>query len=239
MFSGSMRVLSNPISCTAPPNSGSESQIICLITTFISRTSYNKKKEFCSQEVSKFEEKLKFCMPQKRSTNQSICVLQTTMLECKKTFTCPFCKFKSQRSITSNTQTRLSPSLVLAYIICLLRFLHDKFSDHGGAEFHQVWEDVCSCCPHLQVIHSLNTRKATRWNMTELRFIDINSNHLKCTMTISRAGKMPRLARVLKNASLFCGCSVCENAQNSLTKFTWEVEMQRLISSSQKKCTFK
>lgn len=42
------------------------------------------------------------------------------------------------------------------------------------------------------------------------------------TMTISRAGKMPRLARVLKNASLFCGCRVCENAQNSLTKFTWE-----------------
>lgn len=46
MFSGSMRVLSSPISCTAPPNSGSESQIICLITTFISRTSY---KEKCTQ----------------------------------------------------------------------------------------------------------------------------------------------------------------------------------------------
>jgi len=40
MFSGSMSVLSRPISWTAPPNSGSESQIICLITTFISRTSY-------------------------------------------------------------------------------------------------------------------------------------------------------------------------------------------------------
>lgn len=39
-------------------------------------------------------------------------------------------------------------------------------------------------------------------------------------MTISRAGKMPRFARVLKKASLFCGCNVCEKAQNSLTKFT-------------------
>lgn len=40
MFSGSMSVLSSPISWTAPPNSGSESQIICLITTLISRTSW-------------------------------------------------------------------------------------------------------------------------------------------------------------------------------------------------------
>lgn len=39
MFSGSMSVLSRPMSWTAPPNSGSESQIICLITTLISRTS--------------------------------------------------------------------------------------------------------------------------------------------------------------------------------------------------------
>lgn len=43
MFSGSMSVLSRPISWTAPPNSGSESQIICLITTFISRTSCKQK----------------------------------------------------------------------------------------------------------------------------------------------------------------------------------------------------
>lgn len=43
-----------------------------------------------------------------------------------------------------------------AYVVRLLRFLHDKLPDHGGAEFHQVREDVCSCCPHLQVIHSLN-----------------------------------------------------------------------------------
>lgn len=42
MFSGSMSVLSKPICWTAPPNSGSESQIICLITTFISRTSWVK-----------------------------------------------------------------------------------------------------------------------------------------------------------------------------------------------------
>lgn len=45
MFSGSMRVLSSPISWTAPPNSGSESQIICLITTFISKTSCKQKKQ--------------------------------------------------------------------------------------------------------------------------------------------------------------------------------------------------
>ena len=35
---------------------------------------------------------------------------------------------------------------------------------------------------------------------------------------------MPRLARVLKKASLFCGCNVCEKAQNSLKKFTWKEE---------------
>lgn len=40
---------------------------------------------------------------------------------------------------------------------------------------------------------------------------------------------MPRLARVLKKASLFCGCSVCENAQNSLTKFTWGDKMVRMV----------
>ena len=44
------------------------------------------------------------------------------------------------------------------------------------------------------------------------------------TMTISRAGRMPRFARVLKKASLFCGCKVCEKAQNSLKKFTCEEE---------------
>jgi hypothetical protein len=43
-------------------------------------------------------------------------------------------------------------------------------------------------------------------------------------MTISRAGRMPRFARVLKKASLFCGCKVCEKAQNSLKKFTCEEE---------------
>lgn len=47
------------------------------------------------------------------------------------------------------------------------------------------------------------------------------------TMTISRAGKMPRLARVLKKASRFCGCNVCEKAQNSFTKFTWNLEGEK------------
>lgn len=43
-----------------------------------------------------------------------------------------------------------------AYIIRLLWLLHDKLPDHGGTELHQVREDVCSCCPHLQVVHTLN-----------------------------------------------------------------------------------
>lgn len=51
-------------------------------------------------------------------------------------------------------------------------------------------------------------------------------------MTISRAGKMPRLARVLKKASLFCGCNVCENAQNSLTKFTWRENVVEVVEQS-------
>lgn len=128
MFSGSMRVLRSPISCTAPPNSGSESQIICLITTFISNTSYGKKKD------------------------------------------CQFCKFNAEISVISNTQTGSLTSFLLAYIICLLRFLHDKLSDHGGAEFHQVWEDVCRCSPHLQIIHSLNKRKAVATNVWHTEF---------------------------------------------------------------------
>lgn len=37
----------------------------------------------------------------------------------------------------SNTN-RVVDIILHAYIIGLLRFLHDKFSDHGGAEFHQV-----------------------------------------------------------------------------------------------------
>ena len=43
------------------------------------------------------------------------------------------------------------------------------------------------------------------------------------TITISRAGRIPNFARVLKNASLFWGCNVWENAQNSLKKLTCNV----------------
>lgn len=39
MFSGSTSVLSNPINCTAPPNSGSVSQIMCSMIRFINRMS--------------------------------------------------------------------------------------------------------------------------------------------------------------------------------------------------------
>jgi hypothetical protein len=44
-------------------------------------------------------------------------------------------------------------------------------------------------------------------------------NHI-ITITISRAGRIPNFAKVLKNASLFWGCKVWENAQNSLKKLT-------------------
>lgn len=42
------------------------------------------------------------------------------------------------------------------------------------------------------------------------------------TNMTSSAGSMPIFDKVLKNASLFWGCSVCENAQNSFRKFTWK-----------------
>lgn len=45
------------------------------------------------------------------------------------------------------------------------------------------------------------------------------------TITISRAGRIPNFAKVLKKASLFWGCSVWENAQNSLKKLTCEVKV--------------
>lgn len=43
------------------------------------------------------------------------------------------------------------------------------------------------------------------------------------TITISRAGRIPNFAKVLKNASLFWGCNVWENAQNSLKKLTYRI----------------
>ena len=45
---------------------------------------------------------------------------------------------------------------------------------------------------------------------------------------ISRAGRTPRLCSVLKKLSRDCGCSVCENVQNSLRKST----DSRRVSSS-------
>lgn len=44
------------------------------------------------------------------------------------------------------------------------------------------------------------------------------------TSMTSSAGKMPMFDNVLKKASLFWGCNVCENAQNSLRKFTYKTE---------------
>lgn len=42
------------------------------------------------------------------------------------------------------------------------------------------------------------------------------------TSMTSSAGKMPMFDNVLKKASLFWGCNVCENAQNSFRKFTYK-----------------
>lgn len=118
-----------------------------------------------------------------------------------------------------------------SYVVGLLRLLHDKLPHHGGAEFHQVGEDICSCCPHLQVVHPLKQSSTVggQDGGTELPDViwETRLDQAERTMMISRAGKMPRLARVLKNESLFCGCNVCENAQNSLTKFTWGADENR------------
>lgn len=43
MFSGSTSVLSSPISCTAPPSSGSVSQIMCSMIRLINKISCRKK----------------------------------------------------------------------------------------------------------------------------------------------------------------------------------------------------
>lgn len=42
------------------------------------------------------------------------------------------------------------------------------------------------------------------------------------TSMTSSAGRMPMFDNVLKKASLFWGCNVCENAQNSFRKFTYK-----------------
>lgn len=53
-------------------------------------------------------------------------------------------------------------------------------------------------------------------------FKNMKRNYI-ITITISRAGRIPNFAKVLKNASLFWGCNVWENAQNSLKKLTCNV----------------
>lgn len=43
----------------------------------------------------------------------------------------------------------------------------------------------------------------------------------------SSAGRMPMFDNVLKKASLFWGCNVCEKAQNSFRKFTCKLEEKK------------
>lgn len=80
------------------------------------------------------------------------------------------------------------------HIIRLLRFLHDKLPDHGGAEFHQIGEDVGSCCSHLQVVHPL--KKKQQQQMVEDRTFPA-SEYCK-TMN----WKLPRLNGVCTPAEL-------------------------------------
>ena len=82
-----------------------------------------------------------------------------------------------------------------------LRLLLEAFqqADLHKPKFIQKWNEI-------KTLHSNSSRWRLLWR----------------TMTISRAGRMPRFARVLKKASLFCGCNVCEKAQNSLKKLTWK-----------------
>lgn len=46
---------------------------------------------------------------------------------------------------------------------------------------------------------------------------------------------MPMFDKVLKKASLFWGCNVCENAQNSFKKFTWKKYKNIIILTMKKK----
>lgn len=49
------------------------------------------------------------------------------------------------------------------------------------------------------------------------------------TSMTSSAGRMPMFDNVLKKASLFWGCNVCENAQNSFRKFTYKEEINTAL----------
>lgn len=51
----------------------------------------------------------------------------------------------------------------------------------------------------------------------------------KLTRMTSKAGNMPIFDKVLKKASLFWGCSVWENAQNSFKKLTWNQEKGQVL----------
>ncbi len=63
MFSGSTRVRSRPISCTAPPSSGSVSQIMCSMIRLIRRMSWKaSKKLLATQHVHIYASVIYFCL---------------------------------------------------------------------------------------------------------------------------------------------------------------------------------
>lgn len=73
------------------------------------------------------------------------------------------------------------------------------------------------------------------WKVTHFPPFNTNSSEFSLTITISRAGRIPNFAKVLKNASLFWGCNVWENAQNSLKKLTCNTGEKRAFDSGNSK----
>lgn len=55
------------------------------------------------------------------------------------------------------------------------------------------------------------------------------------TSMTSSAGRMPMFDNVLKKASLFWGCNVCENAQNSFRKFTYDTDKKATVKRERSK----
>lgn len=102
----------------------------------------NKKtKRGFGQKVSvKSKEKFSKASHTTEHLNQPInfCSPETTVLEGNaQLLRCPFALSNLKKHHVKHPN-RITDIILLAYIISLLRFLHDKLSDHGGAEFHQV-----------------------------------------------------------------------------------------------------
>lgn len=111
-----------------------------------------------------------------------------------------------------------TPGWRSTYIVVLLRLLHDKLSYHRGVVFHQIGKNIRCCSTNLNIIHSLFHEQTFALSCAFTMYLNLRI--FKLTSMTSRAGRMPMFDNVLKKASLFWGCNVCENAQNSFRKFT-------------------